>query len=43
MTELSLAEEYILGHYNERSIREISESTKAIFRKIFTEKKIKLM
>lgn len=41
MTELSLAEEYILGHYNERSIREISESTKAIFRKIFYREKDK--
>lgn len=35
MGELSLAEEYILGHYNESAIKEIAASTKAIFRQIF--------
>ena len=41
MVELSLAEEYILGHYNERAIREIADATKAIFRQIFYREKDK--
>ena len=41
MVELSLAEEYILGHYNERAIREIADVTKAIFRQIFYREKDK--